>query len=98
VLVVLVQASKLCVDLWRRRGVTWCAQATTSRQTPEKTKRRLQEVQRKNRLSPKGGQHQESHGVRDMIRGSAGRTASSNTRSVDSMLEVQQTDWYKQRR
>jgi hypothetical protein len=30
--------------------------------------------------------------VRDMTRGSAGRTVSPNTHSVDSMLEVQQRD------
>jgi hypothetical protein len=45
-----------------------------------------------NRLSPRGGQPQESLCARDMTRGSAGRTVSPNTRSVHSMLEVHQTN------
>jgi hypothetical protein len=77
--------------LRRRRGFTWCAQATTSRQTPEKQKKAARSSA-ENRLSPKGGQPQESLCVRDMTRGSAGRTVSPNTRSVESMLEVHQAN------
>jgi hypothetical protein len=60
---------------WRGRRVTWCAQATTSRQTPAKPKKAASSAA-ENRLSPKGGQPQESLCVRDMTRGSAGRTVS----------------------
>jgi hypothetical protein len=51
--------------------------------TNTRKQRRAARSSAENRLSPKGGPPQESLCMRDMTRGSAGKTVSLNTRSVD---------------
>jgi hypothetical protein len=65
----------------KKRGYMVCTGNYVARNT--RKQRRAARSSAENRLSPIGGPPQESLCMRDMTRGSAGKTVSLNIRSVD---------------